>query len=106
MQIETAKYDDRVNVQFQKNVYSDEAIILQWLENNIYPYLRQDSSNIDIIPPSLIALDIFSRQYTSSILQSFKEHNMVSAFIPEGCTSLLQPMDTTVNPFQRLRYVS
>ncbi|RPB18305.1 hypothetical protein L211DRAFT_854242 [Terfezia boudieri ATCC MYA-4762] len=58
------------------------------------------------MPPSLMALDVFSGQRTSSVLRSFKEHNMVSAFIPEECTSLLQPMDTTVNAVLKVKICS
>jgi len=55
------------------------------------------TSSGDISDPRLIALHVFGGQKTATFLQKFRSHHIVTAFIPEGCTRLVQPMDVSIN---------
>jgi hypothetical protein len=59
---------------------------------------------LDLIPassqperPRYIALDVFAGQKTPQVLNAFRASRTITSFIPEGCTSLVQPLDTAIN---------
>lgn len=88
---ETQQYDPRVRVIFNPKGYSNEAIILDWLKEDLIPALANSAK------PRFIALDVFAGQKTPSVLNAFRASKTTTSFIPEGCTSLVQPLDTAVN---------
>ena len=51
----------------------------------------------DISDPRLLSLDVFAGQKTATVLHTCRTNQIVTAFIPEGCTGLVQPMDTSIN---------
>jgi len=91
---ERAQYDPRVHVLFNKKAYSNESVTLQWLTEDVFPVCRSNTSTHE---PCLMVLDVFAGQKTATILRTFKRNNFVSAYVPEGCTGLVQPMDTAIN---------
>ena len=47
--------------------------------------------------PSLLILDSFSAHITEGIKSMFERFNTTVIVIPGGCTSVLQPLDVSVN---------
>lgn len=47
--------------------------------------------------PRLMLLDDFGGQKTSKVLKALNSVNFTTSFIPEGCTSYVQPIDTALN---------
>ena len=87
-------YDKRVRVIFNSKAYSNEEVTLDWIHQDLLPAITSDG---DISDPRLLALDVFAGQKTATVLHTFRSNKIVSAFIPEGCTGLVQPMDTSIN---------
>jgi DDE superfamily endonuclease len=67
------------------------GIVLKW-HTNADRETRHDN---------LLVMDVATFHKTPSILKKLRENHVMTAFIPSGCTSLLQPLDTAVNkPFK------
>ena len=91
---ERSRYDKRVRVVFNSKAYSNEEVTLEWIHQDLLPAVTADG---DISDPRLLSLDVFAGQKTATILHTCRTNRIVTAFIPEGCTSLVQPMDTSIN---------
>ena len=51
--------------------------------------------------PALLSLDTFSAHFTEKVMDAFAECNTKLLTIPRGCTSVLQPLDISINrPFK------
>ena len=87
-------YDKRVRVIFNSKAYSNEEVTLDWIHQDLLPAV---TSNGDTSDPRLLSLDVFAGQKTATVLHAFRSNKIVTAFIPEGCTGLVQPMDTSIN---------
>jgi hypothetical protein len=61
--------------------------------------MKQDliPASSELEKPRYIALVVFAGQKTPRVLNAFRASKTVTSFIPEGCTSLVQPLDTAVN---------
>lgn len=46
---------------------------------------------------SLFAIDLCSSHKTSLVLNIFHQHKVIPTLIPAGCTSLVQPLDLSIN---------
>ncbi len=66
----------------QSKVWMDEIRMLEWIEKIWAPYVGNGSN------PALLSLDTFSGHLTK------KSQAIV---IPGGCTSVLQPLDVSIN---------
>lgn len=93
-QEEQIRYDKRVRVIFNSKAYSNEKVTLDWIHQDLLPAITADGNISD---PRLLSLDVFAGQKTATVLQTLRENRIVAAFIPEGCTGLVQPMDTSIN---------
>ena len=47
--------------------------------------------------PSLLFLDTFSAHLTDKVKDAFQNSNTTVLVIPDGCTSILQPLDVSIN---------
>lgn len=47
--------------------------------------------------PSLFAIDLCSSHKTPAVLNIFRQHKVMPTLIPAGCTSLVQPLDVSIN---------
>lgn len=53
--------------------------------------------------PTLFALDLMGSHKTSAVLDKLSLHNITPSLKPGGCTSLVQPLDVSVNkPFKAI----
>ena len=91
---EKTQWDKRVVVKFQENVWVDETIGLQWVQ---YTW-RQTTFD-----PRLLVLDVHRAQKTDAFLRALALRHTTPAFVPPGCTGLVQPLDVALNkPFKDL----
>jgi DDE superfamily endonuclease len=67
--------------------------MLEWIEEQFVPVLENQ--------PSMITLDLFGGHKTDDVLDTLKAHDITVSVIPGGCTSLIQPLDISINrPFK------
>lgn len=76
-------------VRVQEKGWMDEKLMLEWIELCVRSYTERR--------PSILVLDSFRGHITKNVKELLKKHNVVPAVIPGGCTSLLQPLDVSVN---------
>ena len=81
---EQKQWDKRVVVKFQDNTWVDEVIGLQWVQFT----WRQTT-----FEPRLLVLDVHKAQKTTGFLQALRLRHTIPAFVPPGCTRLVQPLD-------------
>ena len=88
------KYDKHVHVKFQENGWCDEATMAYWIKNCWKPKVADEM---------MLVLDVHRAQKTEHINSLLvKECNTTPVFVPPGCTSLVQPLDVSVNaPFKK-----
>ena len=86
-------YDPRVIVKFNPKDYANSFNIVEWLDEQIVPVLENQ--------PTLLALDLFGAHKTAEVLDTFRANDITVSIIPGGCTSLVQPLDVSINrPFK------
>lgn len=90
---EKKMWDTRVDVVFQDNAWVDERIFLWWMENA----WKTCRSSIFDIRQKLLTLDMYKGQNTETIQNAWKKYRTTPVIIPAGCTSLIQPLDVSVN---------
>lgn len=86
---EATKYHPGVVVEFNITAYMNNNLFLKYIQLYLIPALGNR--------PSLFAMDMCSSHKTSTVLQTLRQHKIVSTLIPAGCTSLVQPLDVSIN---------
>jgi len=76
-------------VEFNEKAYMNEELFLRYLTNYLIPALEGR--------PSLFALDLMGCHKTPAVLDLLCRHQVIPSLIPAGCTSLLQPLDVSIN---------
>ncbi|RPA94782.1 hypothetical protein L873DRAFT_1935385, partial [Choiromyces venosus 120613-1] len=90
---EKASYDPRVVVIFNPKAYANSTNIVEWLDEQVISLLGSQ--------PTLIVLDMFGGHKTDEVLDTIQAHNITLGMIPGGCTSMVQPLDISINwPFK------
>ena len=74
---------------YQKKAWVDEGQMLKWIKEVWIKYTKK--------APSLLFLDSFSAHTTQAVKDSFKQYNTTIIVIPGGLTSVLQPLDVSIN---------
>ena len=90
---EKALWSNKVDVVFQENACMDENIFLWWMEN-AWKLCR---SSIFDKSPKLLTLDMYKGQNTEVVQNAWQKYRTTPVVIPAGCTSLIQPLDVSVN---------
>lgn len=67
----------------------NESVMLQWIRDIWAKYTKRC--------PSILILDSFSGHLTEEVQRAFSECNTTTIVIPSGCTSVLQPLDVSIN---------
>ena len=71
----------------------DEERMLEWINKVWLPYVQGK--------PALLCLDTFTGHLTERVKAAFDECGTKLLVIPGGCTSILQPLDISINkPFK------
>ncbi len=76
-------------ISYQKKAWLDENEILKWIRNIWIQHTNKQTS--------LLFLDSFSAHLTDRVKEGFKQCNATIVVIPGGCTSVLQPLDVSIN---------
>ena len=76
-------------VSYQKKAWMDEKLMLKWISDIWVKYTKRR--------PSLLFLDTFSAHLTDKVKDAFQNSNTTVLVIPDGCTSILQPLDVSIN---------
>lgn len=84
-------------ITYQEKAWMDEEIMKEWIVNVWAAYTKKKRA--------LLVLDSFSAHLCDAIQELFRKYNTTVIVIPGGCTSVLQPLDVSINrPFKdRLR---
>ncbi|KEY68826.1 hypothetical protein S7711_09825 [Stachybotrys chartarum IBT 7711] len=93
LQEEGHLYSPDVTIEFNETAYNNEELFKRSIEEELQNILGQEEL--------LLVMDVVAFHKTRGILDCLRDHRVICAFIPGGCTSLLQPLDTTINrPFK------
>ena len=86
----------------QENAWTDERVMLYWVENVLRPYVEDCPAGI--VP--YLLLDKYKCHYQGSISKKVEDCGVEWDIIPGGCTGLIQPIDVGIGkPFKnRMRY--
>ena len=77
----------------QAKAWMDEERMLEWIDKVWLPYVGEN--------PALLCLDTFSGHLTDAVKAKFAKIGTKLLVIPGGCTSVLQPLDVSINkPFK------
>lgn len=113
---EKQHYDNRVIVWFNQTAYTNEQVMLKWILTFLVPALNRNQDPIapngtpstadnlnSNCNPSLIALDAAQFHKTTAVLECLRSYDIKPSMIPGGCTSLIQPLDVSINgPFKNI----
>jgi len=86
---EKGLYHPGILVEFNEEAYMNGALFYKYIQENIIPVLGGRSS--------LFAMDLCSAHKTDQVLQLLHSHKIIPSLIPAGCTSLVQPLDVSIN---------
>lgn len=98
MRQESHLYSKDVTVEFNETAYNNEELFSRWISEEYRPlFANKPEDEKD----SLCVIDAASFHKTPDILKQLRNMRATPALIPGGCTSLVQPLDTSVNrPFK------
>ena len=95
-------------VMMHESAWMSDAGMLVWLRKCLLPYIRETQRmEADTTSKFLMTMDMFKPHVTEAVISCLKEHKAVACIIPAGITSLVQPLDISINkPFKdRLRSI-
>ncbi|WJG35637.1 uncharacterized protein FOBCDRAFT_186011 [Fusarium oxysporum Fo47] len=84
------QYAPGIRVIYNEHAYNNEDLMESWLKEDI-PTVKSATEDF------LLVMDAASFHLTDRIKVEVRRQLLTSALIPAGCTSLLQPLDTTIN---------
>ncbi|KAJ0135266.1 Peroxisomal targeting signal 2 receptor [Fusarium oxysporum f. sp. albedinis] len=87
---EGSQYALGIRVIYNEHAYNNEDLMESWLKEDI-PTVKSATEDF------LLVMDAASFHLTDRIKVEVRRQLLTSALIPAGCTSLLQPLDTTIH---------
>ena len=88
-----------VMIAHQKKAWMDGEVMLQWLDGVWNKSCRFNNPGAE----SLLIMDSFSAHLTDPVAANLKKNKVHTVIIPGGCTSVLQPLDVSLNkPFKAI----
>jgi len=92
---EREEYHPGVEVEFNDKAYMNDQLFLRYIDTYLIPALGGR--------PTLFALDLMGSHKTPAVLEKLRQHDIIPTMIPGGCTSLVQPLDVSINkPFKEI----
>ena len=76
-------------MEFNDKAYINDQLFLRYIDTYLIPVLGRR--------PTLFALDLMESHKTPTVLEKSRLHNINPSLIPGGYTSLVQPLDVSVN---------
>lgn len=86
---ESPKYYPGVLVEFNTTAYMNNTLFLKYIDLYLMPVLNNK--------PTLFAIDLCSAHKTPAVPDSLQALRIMPTLIPGGCTSLIQPLDVSIN---------
>ena len=82
-------------VEFNPTAYMNDVLFEKYVRTYLIPVLGGRST--------LFALDLMGSRKTPALFDLFRQNDITPSLIPAGCTSLVQPLDVSINkPFKGL----
>ncbi|KAI8648651.1 DDE-1 domain-containing protein [Fusarium keratoplasticum] len=95
LQREGHLYHPGVTVELNPTAYNNEKLFLKWLNEEVIPCKRPYRE-------FMLVMDVASFHKTDNVTMLLGQSKILPAMIPPGCTSLLQPLDVSINkPFKQ-----
>ncbi|RPA89934.1 hypothetical protein L873DRAFT_1719961 [Choiromyces venosus 120613-1] len=92
---EKEKYHMGVLVEYNSTAYMNDTLFECYITSHLIPILGSQ--------PTPFALDLMGSHKTLAILDILRQNDITPSLIPSGCTSLVQPLDISVNkPFKEM----
>jgi hypothetical protein len=82
-------YNSGVLVEFNETTYMNDVLFLKYIELYLISALQGRSN--------LFTMDLCGSHKTEPVLNKLRTHQILSTMIPAGCTSLVQPLDVSIN---------
>jgi hypothetical protein len=77
----------------QQKAWMDSTLMVRWIKEILQVYTKKKQS--------LCVIDSFRGHLTDEVKKQFKKSGVITAVIPGGCTSKIQPLDVSINkPFK------
>ena len=76
-------------VNYQGKAWMNEKLMIPWISDIWVKHTKKK--------PPLHFLDTFSAHLTDQVKEAFHQTNTTVIVIPGGCTSILQPLDVSIN---------
>ncbi|KAJ0125647.1 Uncharacterized protein HZ326_31247 [Fusarium oxysporum f. sp. albedinis] len=89
-QDEGNQYAPGIKVIYNDHAYNNEDLMESWLKDDI-PTVKSATEDF------LLVMDAATFHLTDRVKEEVRRQLVTPALIPAGCTSLLQPLDTTIN---------
>jgi len=86
---ERERYYYNMLVEFNPTAYMNNNLFGRYITEHLIPVLGGR--------PTLFALDLMGSHKTPTVLNLLRQNNITPSLILGGCTSLLQPLDVSVN---------
>lgn len=93
------KFPDSFHITHSSNHWSNEPIVIDYLNKIIFPYLKKKRESLKLRSDAkaLLIFDVFKGQTTSAVNDLLKNNNIVFIHVPNNHTNLFQPLDISVN---------
>ena len=85
--------DKKIFINFNENAWSTNDIMLDWIDKVYKPYIFKDP----LLGSSLLIIDKASSHICDEVIESCTENYMNISILPAGTTSVLQPLDISIN---------
>ena len=81
----------------QKKVWMDEVLMQRWIKEIWMKYMKEIHDGESTECESILCLDSFSAHTSEAVAAEFERQKVHTIVIPGGCTSVLQPLDVSLN---------
>ena len=81
----------------------DEDLMKRWIKEIWAKHVKKICDEKQTESESILCLDSFSAHTTEAVAAEFRREKVHTVVIPGGCTSILQPLDVSLNkPFKSI----
>lgn len=79
--------------------WSNHETVCRYLQNVLLPWVtdRKKTMGLSDDQQCLMILDVYRAHRTTDVISAFQDAGFKVQFVPGNCTSILQPLDLTVN---------
>ena len=85
--------DKKIFINFNENAWSTNDIILDWIDKVYLPYIYKDP----LLGSGLLIIDKAPSHICDEVIESCTRNFMNISILPAGTTSVLQPLDISIN---------